>query len=463
MSSLTCPNCGRDNPDFLDDCQFCQTALRREATLNTGDTPTKKSTGELEQALPDWLQDARKQAKDSAEEEAAKEATRSRPHKEEPDLLAGLAFQAAADEEEVPDWLSAMNPLDQQSPASSKSMMGSSREEPSDYFAQFDASKSEGFDFEPTLPLPGQDDTARDEPPPWLSGNAAAPQTGAPQKDELSDWFSQPSAESGGPSTFDTEESQASKRHTLPAPFSQDFDSAQSGSAAPQASEDLSWLRELEASTKGEQPSAPETSPADLDWISNLDSASGSQEDLSWLNDLGGVSEPAKPAASQPAPKEDLSWLDNLGGASIPAPTSPSQSSQNEDLSWLNNLGGTAEPVQPATSQPAPAEDLSWLNDFGQTPEPSQPTSSQEDLSWLNNLGGTSEPAQPASARAHRLDRRLPRAGAARCARDHLAHDASGHRVRVGVDRRRGAIQRRSQRPHDPQALHVRQSGALRG
>ncbi|HEU0293775.1 MAG TPA: hypothetical protein VFR47_13625, partial [Anaerolineales bacterium] len=150
MASLTCPNCGRDNPDFLDDCQFCQTALRREVTVSTGDSPTKKTTGELEQALPGWLQDARKQSRDSAEEEAAKEAAKPRAPKEEPlDLLAGLAFQAAADEEEVPDWLAALrSEQDKQTPASSKP--AADEGQPSDFFSQFESSKPEDFDISPT-------------------------------------------------------------------------------------------------------------------------------------------------------------------------------------------------------------------------------------------------------------------------------------------------------------------------
>src|SRR5262245_23376900 len=146
MASLTCPNCGRDNPDFLDNCQFCQTALRRESTLNIGENPTKKSTGELEGILPDWLKEARQQARDSAAEEAAKEATKPKIQKEEPlDLLAGLAFQAESDEEEVPDWLAAMRPVEKQTPAPAKP----AEEESSDFFAQFNQPAQT-----PTAPAP---------------------------------------------------------------------------------------------------------------------------------------------------------------------------------------------------------------------------------------------------------------------------------------------------------------------
>src|SRR5215211_8331934 len=113
MAEIRCPNCGRNNPDLLDVCQFCQTPLKPESVLRSGEKPTKKNTGELESVLPDWLKDMRQQAKDSAEEEEAAQASvRSSPAKNEPpDLLAGLASQTGnAEEEDVPDWLASLNP-----------------------------------------------------------------------------------------------------------------------------------------------------------------------------------------------------------------------------------------------------------------------------------------------------------------------------------------------------------------
>ena len=74
MAELRCPNCGRNNPDLLDICQFCQTPLKPEAVLRSGEKPTKKNTGELESVLPEWLKDMRQQAKDAAEEQEAAQA-----------------------------------------------------------------------------------------------------------------------------------------------------------------------------------------------------------------------------------------------------------------------------------------------------------------------------------------------------------------------------------------------------
>ena len=81
MGGVTCPNCGKDNPDFLDNCQFCQAVLRSESTLNIGENPTKKVTGDLEPILPDWLRDARQQGRDSADEDAQKEANKPKDRK----------------------------------------------------------------------------------------------------------------------------------------------------------------------------------------------------------------------------------------------------------------------------------------------------------------------------------------------------------------------------------------------
>lgn len=379
MASLTCPNCGKDNPDFLDDCQFCQTPLRREATLNIGENPTKKTTGELEGVLPDWLRDARQQARDSAEEEAAKEATKPKIQKEEPlDLLAGLAFQTASDEEEVPDWLSAINPVqDKKIPASSKS---ADEDQPSDFFAQFEQSRQQPVDTSPTIPMPGE--MGQDEPLPWMSDSA-----GSSQKDELADWFSQTSAQPNDPFAFDAGETQVGRMDSFDAAASQK-------PATPEQPEDLSWLRDLEASTK-QQPSAPAAEQADTGWMSNLDSSSGNQEDLNWLNNLGGMPTPSSGSESQP---EDLSWLNNFGGtpslADEPVASEQPAPSKDDDLGWLNNLGGVPLPSEPTASQPASAaEDLSWLSNLGGTPVPEEPA--KEDLSWLNNFGGT--PVEPVS------------------------------------------------------------------
>ena len=112
MADIRCPKCGRNNPDLLDVCQFCQTPLKSDSVLRIGQAPTKKDTGELEGVLPQWLQDVRQQARASAEEESAQEAAQPKVEKNEPpDLLAGLVCQTNdAGEDDIPDWLKSINP-----------------------------------------------------------------------------------------------------------------------------------------------------------------------------------------------------------------------------------------------------------------------------------------------------------------------------------------------------------------
>ena len=381
VGGVTCPECGKDNPDFLDNCQFCQAVLRKESTLNIGENPTKKVTGDLEPILPDWLREARQQGRDLAEADARKEATEPRVQKEEPlDLLAGLAFEAASDEDEVPDWLAAINPVEKKTPEPSK------EEEPSDFFAQFNA-------------------PVKESPPP------------ATPKDELTSWMPQAGAQPEESLRFDSGATQDDNAwlNNLGAPVSQE-PAAWNEPEKPAEPEDLSWLHELESSTK-QQPAAPQ---ADTDWMANLGAAStasaGSQDDLSWLNNLGGTPMPSFDAPAQPASsQDDLSWLNNLGGTpapsfDTPAPAQPASS--QEDLDWLNNLGGIPAPSfnTPAPAQPTSSpEDLDWLNNLGgapasapsfDRPAPAQPASSTENLDWLNNLGGTPAPAFDAPASA---------------------------------------------------------------
>jgi hypothetical protein len=368
VADIRCPNCGKNNPDFLDLCQFCQSPLKPESMLHIGEKPTKKNTGELESVLPDWLRDVRQQARESAEETAAQEAAQPKIQKNEaPDLLAGLASQARADDDEIPDWLAGISPA-----ATAKPSETPSREPETDPMAE-----TKGL-------LKAQE-----------------------EKDELSEWLSRAAEQPSEPFTVEPGESQDDSD------WMSNLDASATSlqqPAPPKEEEDLSWLRNLEASAK---QSAELSEPRqDLGWTPGADSSQpvSQEEDLSWLNNLGGITEPSqpfdqtqgKPAPTQPAaPKDDLSWLDNLGGSlEPPQPTQPSAA--QDDLSWLNNLGRTSELSQPEPAKPSPHEDLSWLNNLDQTAESSPSDSAQpaaqEDLDWLNKpSGSTSEPSRQES------------------------------------------------------------------
>ena len=412
MAEIRCPNCGKNNPDVLDVCQFCQTPLKPESVLRMGQTPTKKNTGELESVLPDWLKDMRQQARDSAEADA-QAAAQSKPQKiEPPDLLAGLASQASSsDDEDVPDWLASINPTARSKP----STPSASTPEPStDFFAQFNQSESKPESV---------NEPSQTESPSWADmGN----QSSSTEKDELSDWFAQASEQPEETVEFDQNPQQndmgwASNLGPL---------STSAEPSTPKEEEDLSWLHNLEATAR--QTGELQSPKKEMDWNANFETPStpsqtSSQEDLSWLDNLGGISEPSQP--SQPAaPQEDLSWLNNLGSVSEPQtsdaepgkPISPQPFASEEDLSWLNKLGGTSEPSQPSTAvepdasvestpEKPSSEDLSWLKNFGAAPESSQAPAAQDDLSWLNTLGGESEPLSSAPFEEAASEKTSPR------------------------------------------------------
>jgi len=391
MADIRCPHCGKQNPDFLDVCQFCQSPLKSESMMHPGDKPTKKNTGELEGVLPDWLKDARQQARDLAEENAAEEAARPKPQKEEPlDLLAGLAFQSGkGDEEEVPDWLASLSSKDKPG----KPIPPSTPPAPApDFFAQFNQS----------APKPDEQPAQEEETSSSMSNFGAQPQQ-APERDELSEWFARASEQPAEEIAEEPDLSQIDSGWSLKPeqPAEQ---------ATPREEEDLTWLRNLEEESKKTDDLSPPKQEAD--WFTEL-SASGTssaQGDLSWLNNLGALPPTDGPAQAPSQPQEDLSWLNALGGT--PPAEEPSQppSARKEDLSWLNTFPERQETSKPATL-PAAQEDLSWLNDLGGISQSEQPIdflqqesltqpesapsteqpSAQDDLSWLANLQGSAE------------------------------------------------------------------------
>ncbi len=419
MTEIRCPNCGRNNPDLLDVCQFCQTRLRPESVLHSGEKPTKKNTGELQSILPDWLKDIQQQSKDAAEEDAVQAAGRTALQKEEPpDLLAGLASQAGnADDDDVPDWLASLNPGAKAEPPA-PSIPSEGDTPGSDFLTQLDQKESK--------PEPISE-TPQGDAPPWMSGlreEATIPF----EKDELSEWFTQTSERPEEVVESDEQQNDMGWGGSF-------VPSAAAETSSPKEEEDLSWLHNLEASAK--QTGDLQPPKKDADWTAGFETpstpSSASQDDLSWLDRLGGIEEPSQPASKQTTPADDLSWLDQFGGT--PASSQPSQpetprADSQQDLSWLNDLGAASEsqPVDAAPNQPvspppfaseadldwlnklggtpeqpaqpfsipeqkrASEEDLSWLNDLSKPVEPSSPPASQEDLSWLNELGGVPEP-----------------------------------------------------------------------
>ncbi len=343
--TIKCPVCGEINPADLEFCQNCQSRLQpltgplrgENAPISPGQAPTKKVTSELEPILPQWLRNARQQARRSAEEEAAraeeKQKTKSVPSG--PDLLAGLASQSQEEEEDVPDWLANITG----SPAKKK--------------------KAEAEDAQVKFVELGRDEMA--EPSPSDDENAApswmTPQEPAPERDELSDWFKQASASA---SSFDASTSLGTAPEAAPVesvssepePFS-NFDTSNSD-----------WLK-------------PETAP--------LEEASGivHRETPDWLKNLdtGAPVVPPQPPTSNEPPAQTQAqgdvpdWLKSFGAET---PSAPSAEGVPD---WLNAAAPSRE--EPQAVQPeAPSS--------GETSVPS------EMPDWLASLKpASSQPSEP--------------------------------------------------------------------
>jgi len=360
MADIRCPSCGKNNPDFLDVCQFCQTPLKPESMVHTGENPVKKNTGELEPILPQWLRDVRQQARASAEENAAEEAAKPKVQKEPPDLLAGLVSQTREDEDEIPDWLASINPSTK--PRSIEAPPPEPKPE-KDFFAKFDISK-------PGQTAPQVDEPIQEDVPSWMAGAADSMQVHE-EKDELSAWLAQASAESDKP--IELEFDGASQMAGVDQPS---FTIKQP--ETPKAEEDLGWLHALEDSSKGPaQPSAPQP---DLNWAPGAEPSqpSAGQEDLNWLNTLGVASEPAAQESTpvQSVPQTDSpDWLTNLDvGHGMEAPSAPvapfvprrtapldEKSSADSMPDWLKSA--TEEP-----SMPAPGALSDWFREADKPP-----------------------------------------------------------------------------------------------
>ncbi|HEX2696978.1 MAG TPA: zinc ribbon domain-containing protein, partial [Anaerolineales bacterium] len=180
--TVKCSVCGEVNPADNEFCQNCQSRLQpltgplraENAPISPGQAPTKKVTSELEPILPQWLRNARQQARQAADETPAEQEQKTRPAPR-PDLLAGLQSQSGDEDEEMPDWLSHITGA----PAKKKKV------EPENTPVKF----VELGDDEMAGP-PAKQTSSDDENyiPSWMGQQEAAP-----EKDEMADWFKQAS------------------------------------------------------------------------------------------------------------------------------------------------------------------------------------------------------------------------------------------------------------------------------
>lgn len=353
--TIKCPVCGEINPADIEFCQNCQSRLQpltgplkgEDAPLTPGQAPTKKTTSELEPILPQWLRDARQQARRTAEEDALKEAEaqKTTPVSKVPDLLAGLTSQHETEDEETPDWLANITGV----PAHKK------KTEPEDAQVKF---VELGHEEEPAVSASQQATPAESEQgsaTPWMGG-----QESKSEKDELAEWFAQASASM-------SDESAAS---------------VQPASSQPEPSAILDegiadWLKNLDANAPAleQNPVEPEpASSAELpDWLKNLEAGK------SFIGEP-----PAQPVSSSNVESPD--WLKNLdAGHEPPVQQSPAQ-----------KISG-AEPADHETAE-IKSEIPEWLQNLGQEGETTKASSDEVLPDWLKSAGPSAEepPAEKA-------------------------------------------------------------------
>ncbi len=401
MARVTCPQCGKPNPEELETCQFCGAELkppqepaqenpwsfrpgeepvkkhtsefekvslqpRDKEPIHPGEAPTKKNTAELERALPSWLRSLRGKGQDDAsggdqtpESPASGEiqpgtletpapAQPPLPPADEnlPDWIGGLG-SASADEEEIPDWLSNLRNKDK------------SEEKP--------AFQAGSADF-------GQPPAAQEpfNPPPAGSPPASS------QDENLPDWLQQtlsknppPAAETPAPGRSGPGSGRLSSLSVTPV------------EPPPAPAEEVpDWLNQLKESAADSQPEQPltptpestpdwlsnlpqETSPAAAeaapaaavpDWLSKLEMQAGTDASVEIPPAFVEETPPAAPAGT---PEQTPDWLAKLqadvASTSVPAGTPEEFEAASE----------------PSPSEPAPAETLpDWLSSIDQAAAP---------------------------------------------------------------------------------------------
>ena len=389
MADLLCSHCGMPNPPGQNVCSFCRQPLRApedSQPIRPGELPTKKTTAELEPVLPDWLKDARANARrvdaENAVEQAQAAVEHPAPKKEEvPDLLAGLESASREEQDDdIPEWMRGAAPTPAERPAKP--------EKPEQTFPRRqeihwgDETKSAGLlrseemGGMATLPIPSAPESAGllrlsgDAMLPWMRGAGDEP---AAEKDERepSDWLAGQSA--------------APQEKPPVSPF------AGGTFQSPSTGELTGWLDKVssEAAAPTDQPAA-ESGDSVGDWLSSLPRG----EDLPAPAESGesfgeDIDLPAwmKPAAEPPAESKGDApgWMreppaNESARLAEPAPevprapafvpgAEPADSSQENELfsiempDWLSNIAPTDQKSASAGTQEAiaPADLPSWV------------------------------------------------------------------------------------------------------
>jgi hypothetical protein len=426
MADILCPNCNMPNPDDQNVCSFCRQPLRApsdDSSIRPGDMPTKKTTAELEPILPQWLREARDQARQSAENEDASlggesTSTQAAPPAPEPtDWLAGLEA-AARDEqkEELPEWMRgpSASPAKKETKPEAKEPTLTRRQEihwenePAEEPQASGETQEEGLPFwmkgmeEPTEEKKEFSDwlTKQESASPPASASPFEAGTFRPQTGELRDFMSSLSGGETPSAASDSGEQQFSGDlpDWMTGPSS--AQPASDSSAAASTEPGLDWLKEeaskpfapFQPSQFTPEPSTQETFGADLnlpDWMKPAEETPVQKQEeppsFDWLKPEAET--PAAPQAEAGLPD----WISSLGPPAAETPAAPQAESAFPD--WMGALSQSPAEEPPAVSK-EDAFSFDWLPPAGKTIA-SQPAES-ELPDWAKPA--PAEPAAPPSS-----------------------------------------------------------------
>jgi len=400
MATIKCPACGEANPAELEFCRNCQARLQQSETGNLrkaggpiqpGQAPTKKSTADLEPILPQWLRDARNEARDGAKAEAEQIAQNMRqqssmPANQAPDLLAGLQSQADDEDDETPDWLANITGA---APKSKKA----ETDEKDMRWVELDNS-----DNTPAPPgvsaathritaTQAPSESAPDSPlPAWLAGMDSGRQVG----DITGSGFGAGDALS---------QSQKKSPESESSDWLKNLQAEQSADAPVEAQDETPFDTDLPDWMKGSEQSTPvnaESTVSDTpDWLKGLDAGTPNDNRPRQASDE---------SSSLTGRYMDADLRSNSADQMKDIGAEPAQLASADTPDWLKGFASEAESVAPAPSADTP----DWLKNAGQEkPAPidieSKPAFSDDVPDWLKSTeqnNGAPAPATPVFAPA---------------------------------------------------------------
>jgi hypothetical protein len=368
MAQILCKHCGMPNAPERMVCSFCHQPLHvvddDSDSILPGDVPTKKSTGELEPILPQWLRDARSNARRAEQEKTDEDAQNmglAPSQKDEvPDLLAGLESVSRDDQDyAIPDWLSGTTPAASTPPTRSEQKEKSF---PRRQELHWEEDAEDQLGGMATTPIPAAPESG-DAMLPWMRDLEKEPAEG---KDEVSSRL---------------EDQPVAPQELLSvSPFA-------SGTFKPPSTGELTdWLDK--ASSEIQSPSAP----AD----------SGSDDSLGeWLLTLPPVNAPSEPVVSSEIFHEDIDlpdWMKPLA-----EPGAPKQETAGEAPlpDWMVSFRETEGSAKSEPSLAQPVSELPSAPAFSEESLDSEQTKdlfSAEMPDWLSNIAPTEQKSKSAAA-----------------------------------------------------------------